>query len=324
MRKRNRFLLLCCLSLFVILFVHAQEIIPPDDALAADESQNELYTSAITTRTTTYYDLGCKHQGLGGYFAPDRWSKTIDFGDGGVDVTEAPNSKVVEGATGDRLIVQTESSDRYTWRITVPADGYLYFRLEKFGSFLSQRISSTDTDLQLFHNDKLLTYKPLSNGGYYSPHLKAGDIFAVAFKGKEQKYEWGSFTFYSNCVGVIVNATGRLDPKTGLPLADNVKPIMRAEIDQLFFPSNLPEVWPVLDQDGDFATVDDQIELNRDRSDEQPIEVSTKDRVEKKEGQYWICRRFTFKEPCSGNTVSVDRKWQPLPLLPAFVEPDLK
>ncbi|PHI18263.1 hypothetical protein CEQ90_18940 [Lewinellaceae bacterium SD302] len=304
----------------------AQSVPLPENnnAITADTIESELYTS-VNSRTTTYYDLGCKHQGLQGYFAPDRWYKTADFGDGGVDVTEAPNAKVVEGATGARLIVQTERSDVYTWRITIPADGVLFFRLEKIGSFLSQRISSTDTDLQLFHNQDVLDFEPLADGGYYSPNLKAGDAFGVSFRGAGHGYEWNDFTFYSNCIGVEIIENGGEDTITGTWKPDRVRPIPRAQIDQVFFSGQYPEQWPMLDQDGDFFTVDDQIRFEPDTgTGEMPFELDFKDRIETYEGQFWLMRRFIFREPCSGNTMSVERPWRPLPMVTIGTEEDIR
>jgi hypothetical protein len=316
MRKRTRFFLMCCLSFLAGLSSIAQQPLLSRVVGATpgnDTIESELYTSVLP-RTTTYYDLGCKHQGLEGYFAPGRWFKTANFGDGGVDVTEAPNAKVVEGATGARLIVQTESSSVYAWRITIPADGYLYFQLEKVGSFLSQRISSTDTDLQLIHNDEEVDYLPLASGGYYSPHLKAGDTFGVIFRGSEQSFNWDEFTFYSNSVGVEVTASVGKDPAIGRWLADEVRPIERANIDQVFFADQGLEEWPRLDQDGDFRTIDDQIHIYPETMGSLPFEIDIQDRIVNYDGQFWQVRRFTFLEPCSGNTMSVERKWIPLPL----------
>lgn len=296
--------------------------------VAGEGLQNELYTTA-RVRTTTYYDLGCKHQGLGGYFAPDRWYKTTDFGDGGVDVTEAPNAKVVEGATGARLLVQTAGSDRYTWCITVPADGYMYFRLRKVGSFLSQRISSTNIGFQLFRNEEPLTYRPISDGGYYSPHLRAGDRFSIHFEGKGEEFEWADFIFYSNCVGVIVLEPSQEELDSGRFRADRVQPIRRAELEQIYFPFDEPEVWPVVDEDGDLITIDDQYELGSDQIGdnsvtEQAFGVEVQDRLDMHAGQFWLMRRFVFTEPCSGNVMSADRPWLPLPLLPPHVGVDIR
>lgn len=313
MRKRTRFRLWCSLVYLVVSCIRAQE--PPPDPLSSlplATTETELRTPAFT-RTTTYYDLGCKHQGWEGYFAPRRWYKTAAFGDGGVDVTEAPNATVAEGVTQARLDVQTGSSATYTWRITVPADGYLYFRLEKIGSFLSPRISSTDTALQILHNDVISDFQPLPDGGYYSPHLKAGETFGIRFNGRRSRFQWSELTFYSNCVGVLV--TSSLSKKKWV--SDDVKPIPRANIDQVFFVANDPEEWPTVDQDGDLFTLDDQMRMRPStESGPGPFNLRYTDYAELFDGQYWQVREFSIEEPCSGNTRRISRRWRPLPLLP--------
>lgn len=320
MRKRTRFLLWCGFTLLTAFSLFAQQP-APNGLLAANISVTDVqHTPArlsTTTNRTTYYDLGCKHQGWMGYFDPLRWYKTAAFGDGGVDVTEAPNATVAEGVTAARLEVQTGSSSIYTWRITVPADGYLYFRLEKVGSFLSPRVSSTDTDLQVIHNHETLPLKPLPDGGYFTPHLKAGDTFGVRFHGRNASFRWEELTFYSNSVGVLVTPpVTRSDGWT----TDQVKPIPRANIDQVFFVNNDPEEWPTLDQDGDLYTLDDQISLSPGGPGS-PFNIKYVDWVELRNGQYWIEREFTVEEPCSGNQLKVRRWWRPLPLLPPASPP---
>ncbi len=311
MRKRNRFLLWCGWCFISLKFLVAQV----DSPLSSLETSQDLSlicplpTTGITT--ATYYNLGCKHQGWAGYFLPQRWYKTVDFGDGGVDVTEAPNAEVAEGVAPDRLDVQTGASIRYAWRITVPADGYLYFRLEKVGSFLSPRISSTDTDLHIIHNDQVLPFNRLADGSYYSPFLSAGDIFGLIFSERATTYSWSELTFYSNSVGVLVSPRTDSSPWR----ADVVQPIPKAAIDQLFFPDDKPETWPMVDIDGDLFTLEDQI-VAKAGDPANPLSLSYRDQPQIREGQYWVSREFTIKEPCGGNSLKVSRWWHPLPILP--------
>ncbi len=316
MRKRNRFLLWCSWFFTSLGFLVAQ-IDAPISSLHIGELRGvEKSLTAAGIYTATYYNLGCKHQGWEGYFSPQRWYQTVDFGDGGVDVTEAPNAKVAEGVASDWLEIQTGSSLRYAWRITVPADGYLFFRLEKVGSFLSPRISSTDTGLQIIHNDKFLAFQTLSDGSYYSPFLKAGETFGVLFEDRSALYAWSDFTFYSNSVGVLVTPASETGNRW---VADKVVPIPKASIDQLFFPGDEPETWPMLDIDGDLYTLDDQV-IAKPGDTANPLLLSYRDQVQLRDGQYWLSREFTVKEPCGGNSLKVNRWWYPLPLLPFPME----
>lgn len=334
MRKRTRFLL--CWKLLFSITVSLIAQVDPHPLLLADTNPTEngwYYPAGI--RTTTYYDLGCKHQGWAGYFAPQRWYKTADFGDGGVDVTEAPNARVAEGVTSARLDIQTGSSANYTWRITVPADGYLYFRLEKVGSFLSPRLNSTDTSLQILHNQESFTLEPTNDGSYFSPHLKAGDTFGVRFTSSKSSFSWNDLTFYSNSVGVRVTPANRTDlsfynssigslvtPATDNSpwVADKVKPVARASVDQIIFPSELPESWPLIDQDGNLETIDDQVSLAEMKDSDSPLIVSINDSPQLQQGQYWMQREFLVEEPCSNNILKIKRWWHPLPLVSPATE----
>ena len=51
-----------------------------------------------TTYQDEYLDLGCTSNGFTGYFMTPNWQSSKIKGDGGVDVTGAPNSILVEGA----------------------------------------------------------------------------------------------------------------------------------------------------------------------------------------------------------------------------------
>ncbi|MEM7571842.1 MAG: hypothetical protein AAF433_03025 [Bacteroidota bacterium] len=288
--------MLLCFSSVVGLLAQSSALANASDVVASDQS--------------VYYVLGCKHQGWQGYFALDNWYQTTSSGDGGVDVTEAPNALVAEGASSARLVVQTGSSPNYVFRITVPADGYLYFRLKKVGSFLSPHISSTDTDLYLLINGQRAPLETLPNGSYYSPFLRAGTTFGIAFQGPGNRYHWEDISFYSNCSGVWVTPS---DKSNGWRPA-RVRPIDRPRLNQIYFSYDRPEEWPTLDLDGDMLTIGDQQVLSETAPG--PFELSFRDDTTTNSGQYWVQRIFQIKEPCSGNKLEVKRWWAPLPIIP--------
>ncbi|MEO0628767.1 MAG: hypothetical protein AAFY91_17360 [Bacteroidota bacterium] len=258
---------------------------------------------------SVYYVLGCKHQGWKGYFALNNWFETIRSGDGGVDVTEAPNAMVAEGASDALLVVHTYGSTDYGLRITVPADGYLYFRLKKVGSFLSPRIRSTDTDISLLLNGQRVPLESSPNGSYYSPFLRAGTTFGIEFNKTEGEFHLEDISFYSNSSGVWVTNKDRSDGWT----PSRVRPIDRPRLNQVYFNFNRPEEWPTIDMDGDLLTLDDQLKL--DGSDGSLFTISYEDEIAVRSQQYWLRRRFVIREPCSGNQIEVERWWAPLPLI---------
>lgn len=297
MRKLLSYWRFCLLNLVVPGYVSAQAPL----ASVAEPSYAD--------GQSVYYVLGCKHQGWKGYFALDNWFETISSGDGGVDVTEAPNAMVAEGASDARLVVQTFGGTDYALRITVPADGYLYFRLQKVGSFLSPRIRSTDTDVFLIMNGSRTQLQASPNGSFYSPFLRAGSTFGIAFAGAEGEFYLEDISFYSNSSGVWVTEADRRD---GWSPA-RVRPIDRPRLNQVYFSFNKPEEWPTIDMDGDLLTLSDQIKL--DGTDNGLFAIDFEDRIAVKNEQYWIQRIFTIKEPCSGNQIEVKRWWVPLPLI---------
>ena len=64
-------------------------------------------------------DFGCGEYGFEGYFAPDNWCVTTTNGDGGVDVTGAPNSVLVEGANSSLFNVTPRYITKF--KIVIPA-----------------------------------------------------------------------------------------------------------------------------------------------------------------------------------------------------------
>ncbi|MEM6396096.1 MAG: hypothetical protein AAF741_07090 [Bacteroidota bacterium] len=256
-----------------------------------------------------YYVLGCKHQGWSGYFALDNWYETVRSGDGGVDVTEAPNAMVAEGASAARLVVQTYGNADYALRITVPADGYLYFRLKKVGSFLSPRIRSTATDIFLLINGARVALKLSPSGSYYSPFLKSGSTFGIEFINSEGKYHLEDISYYSNSSGVWVSRTGQTEGWSPY----RVRPVDRPRLNQIYFSFDRPEEWPTIDLDGDLLTFGDQTMLSEHYSG--PFNISYTDKQAIRNGQFWIKRTFNIAEPCSGNQIAIERWWIPIPLI---------
>lgn len=311
MRKRNRFLLWSSCFFLSLSCLAAQLDSLLSSLVITEDLEQEKTLLSARRATETYYNLGCKHQGWVGYFLPQRWHKSVNFGGVEEKELEAPRAEIAESDAPNRLDIETNNSTLYAWRITVPADGYIYFRLEKEGDFFSPRISSSELKLQILHNEEVLAFNQLEDGSYYSPFLRAGDVFGLVFLEQATTYHWSELTFYSNSVGVLVSPSEKEEDWK----ADTVRAISKAAIDQLFFPDDKPETWPLIDIDGDLFTQEDQIEtLPNDPAS--PLMLVYRDQIKLREGQYWVSREFTVTEPCGGNSLQITRWWHPLPILP--------
>ena len=75
--------------------------------LGEPEAHDNCTAVASLTYTDEVIDFGCGEQGFEGYFAPENWMITTTNGDGGVDVTGAPNRA---GTRGKHVSAQCDAS----------------------------------------------------------------------------------------------------------------------------------------------------------------------------------------------------------------------
>ena len=106
------------------------------------------------------FHLDCRTEGLNGYFDPANWQvkqEIIRKGDGGVDVTGAPDARLVEGADG-ALAFAAPGGTLHLQRI-IPAKGFLALDLVKVGS----SISFSPTIIISVNGKELKQVAPLKN-----------------------------------------------------------------------------------------------------------------------------------------------------------------
>lgn len=84
-----------------------------------------LSESVTYTFEDQYFPLSGQSQGWQGYFARPNCTHTPRKGDGGVDVTGAPNSVLVEGANSASIVLAPGSQAAY--ELAIPADGFVRF-----------------------------------------------------------------------------------------------------------------------------------------------------------------------------------------------------
>ncbi len=278
-----------------------------DGATASPDSSGEGAVKSVVfslDQGDQYFDLACKHQGWTGYFAPARWQTRSSYADDDFVGSSAPRATVVDDLTRLLLNVSTGRSTEFTWYTTIPADGYLVFSVTGDGDLAPNcRILINDQEQDAVLQD---------DGTYFSPYLRAGDIFSLIFFGKNQVFQWSNFTFYSNSVGVLVSAEQEIVPGPERLIRQSITPVPRADLTQILFASAAPEEWPVIDLDGSTYTLDDQRQL---RASTFEFQLQYYDDVALRDGQPWLRRHFTVVEICSGNGLELDRWWVPLPLV---------
>ncbi|MTB53691.1 hypothetical protein [Lewinella sp. W8] len=245
----------------------------------------------------TYYDLGCGAREWNGYFAPERWQRSRAEGMTAKSVS-TPN--LVQDLQGNSALEFSAGQlVGEVWSIEIPAAGYLSFRLQTSAGKVPDNVS-------IKVNDRSSTYQVRSDGLYYSPYLKAGDLFRLEFGEGNLPVRWEQLLFHSNASGVFVYPEEKQAQR-------RFRAVSTGHIERVFFPDNSRSAWPIFDQDGDLRTEDDQIEL---RASTDQFEVNYVDRPVEIDGQTWLNRTFIIREKCSrGNWLRRSRPWMPLPMI---------
>jgi hypothetical protein len=262
-----------------------------------------LRDSIILRFEDEYFALGCKHEGFTGYFAAGRWSAKMLNGDGGVDVTGAPNVVSVEGADSTRLKITNPGSEDLALRIVLPADGYLFFKLVKVGG--SNFPSPTTTGFRLLVDDRPTEAHQLDDGSVYSPALRRGEDLTLILPAGAS-YQWSELTYICEAPGVI--------ERTYYTPTSEIKQLIsleKASLTDIQLPqTTLGEQWPYLDRDGDPMTTNDQFPLNPDNDQ---FSLDWEDKEALRQGEPWVMRQWHIVDLCGQNEMRVQQWWQPLP-----------
>jgi hypothetical protein len=219
-------------------------------------------------------DLGCGMQGFQGYFDPSNWVVTAANGDGGVDVTGAPNAVLVEGANSSPF----RTSPRYITRIktVIPSEGYISFDWSSFGgsNFTGDAffVTINGVCIQLSFND-------VQNGSWQSWLLQPGDVlsFEQASDGNNDMVttEISNFRFITTAQKIIHRTWTATDDWGNKGTCLQVITLERATLAEVNMPANFDDIqqpsltcgagydpsitgYPFLDDDGDLNTTFDQ------------------------------------------------------------------
>ena len=246
------------------------------------------------TYQDTYYELAAHRvPGFAGYFDLSRWEKKS--GDGGVDVTGAPNSILVEGANIAKVTVASQMVT--ILRIVIPAEGYVAFDWKNIGG--SNLLMETTVNTKIY---------PVRTKGFYRTSLlRVGDTLSLRLQSPETtEVQLSNFNFYTNAMGVIARQWTAIDKQNRHFDFDQFIVVARPPVANIIFPEHpddpsagiMPNItgFPIVDEDGDINTLQDQRVL--DKSD-CGFNVRWEDEVTKT----GILRHWVVEDAYNGNVV---------------------
>jgi hypothetical protein len=259
-----------------------------------------------------YDDLDCSAGGFSGYFDPSRWQMSARSGDGGVDVTGAPNALLAEGANEALVNV---APDQTTWMaIAIPADGFVTFDWRNVGG---SNLFPSEFSVAVNGVEEPAARQAATRGIYRSPALRQGDQLAFHLTSdRELGLLLSNFQFYTSASGVVQRTwtarddQGRAAAFTQLiavekpNMTDIVFPVNRDGLAAPAWPSHAvpsPEEsgFPIIDRDGDLDTTHDQYILKDGNCH---FHVRYFDQIGEYGDACVIARRWVVTDWCGNNT----------------------
>ena len=275
-----------------------------------------VYAPDNTTASLSYQDqqfkLGCAVSGFTEYFAPSRWAAFKINGDGGVDVTGAPNSILVEGANRASVIATPGSAASY--RIAIPAEGYVSF---DWGYIGGSNLLNQQFWIEVNGERVESMAEGHTAGSFFSNQLFSGDelAFNIVSGHKGFEVQLSNFEFFSNAIGVIERRweAGSKNGQQGY--FTQLVSIKKPDFTQVIFPGNCdgisyPQIengasiepewtgYPVIDEDGSIATTHDQYPLSDDGC---AFSLKWEDEVLQDNGNCIIFRHWIVSDYCGDN-----------------------
>ncbi len=259
-----------------------------------------------------YFQLGYAVSGFQEYFAPSRWTASKIQGDGGVDVTGAPNSILVEGANTASVIVAPGSAASYG--IAIPAEGYVTFDWSYIGG--SNLINQ---QFWIEVNGERVEYMAENHtaGNFFSGLVFPGDRLSLNVSTEERGFKvlLSNFTLLTNAIGLVerrwaaTSASGRqaqFNQLVSIKKPDFTKVVFPGNYDGIEYPifgygSSIEPGWsgyPVIDEDGSLATTHDQYPLAGDACS---FHVKWEDEMLYDNGICIVFRHWFVSDHCSDN-----------------------
>lgn len=267
----------------------------------------------------TVLDFGCGYTGFSGYFAPNNWSIChASNGDGGVDVTGAPNSVLVEGANSSSSISTPSYITKF--KIVVPTEGYVTFDWSSVGgsSFTTEafyltinnwciRLSSDTLQLGTYTTGLLqpgdvLSFEQASNGGINANSTTVSNFHFTTLAWKVIQRKWTATDAFGNVATKVQTITLNRAALTQIkfpPNRDGVAAPMLACGANTTAPSITGS--PFIDEDGNLNTTADQYSVE---NGECFFNLSFTDQsIPTCEGSELILRKWVVVDNCTNNFV---------------------
>ncbi|GJM35070.1 MAG: hypothetical protein DHS20C18_40710 [Saprospiraceae bacterium] len=266
--------------------------------------------TTLQLQESQLYNLSCQQEGWTAYFAPANWTVHKINGDGGVDVTGAPNALLVEGA--NKALVQIDPLNELQLQIVIPAEGYINFEWGNVGG--------SNLFLEVWVNGQLRSRKYAGPNPFFSPLLRTGDLVSLRFV--EENYQPATasirnFQFLTNTVGVLVRKWAIQIPKKSDLVFSQFITLEKAKLTNIIFPANQngsglknekdetpisPKKmgYPLIDWDGNPYTQEDQVPLDNNMYQ---LEMSWEDEFQKTDLGIELLRHWKINDHCAGNYV---------------------
>lgn len=274
-------------------------------------------SNIIVSHQDSIIDFGCGYTGFAGYFDPSNWDEClINNGDGGVDVTGAPDSILVEGASNS-----DPSGPKYItkYKIVIPTEGYISFDWSSFGG------SSFDNEgfyLTINNWCIQLTTDSIQSGSYTTGLLYPGDIlsFEQMSEGDADAIHTfvSNFHFHTLAWRVVHRTWSATDEYGNTRFYTQTVTQNRAQLSEVIFPPDHDGVaapilscgdladpgmtgQPFIDEDNDLNTTSDQYLLD---DGECAFSVTFSDQnIATCEGSELVLRKWVIIDDCSFDTL---------------------
>lgn len=253
-----------------------------------------------------FIDLGCGQMGFQGYFNASNWTITKILGDGGVDVTGAPNPVLVEGA--NHSLVSVTPGGVSKMKILVPADGMIAFDWRNVGG--SNLFSE---EFSLLINDQQHRLSEAGARGRFRTPVRQGDELQFEFHPREDRtIRIDRFRLLSNTRSVIERHWTATDDRGHSGRFTQLISIEQPNIADVRFPETievkasrravepLQTGFPFIDRDGNPATTDDHYALTGRQCG---FQVEYVDEVQQFGDECLLYRHWIISDDCSGNTM---------------------
>ncbi|HHM21352.1 MAG TPA: HYR domain-containing protein, partial [Bacteroidetes bacterium] len=271
-------------------------------------------STVAVSHADSIIDFGCGYTGFAGYFDPANWSVCLtNNGDGGVDVTGAPDSILVEGANNSPLSTSPKYITKF--KIVIPTEGFVSFDWSSFGGsyFDPQGFYLTINNWCV-----QLTNDSIQSGSYTTGLLYPGDVlsFEQVSDGDADVVNTivSNFHFHTLAWKVIHRTWSATDEWGNTRQYTQVITQQRASLSQVIFPPDhdgtaAPMLscgamadlsltgQPIIDEDGDPLTTSDQYALD---NGECAFNVGYEDQhIATCEGSELVLRKWTIVDDCS-------------------------